>query len=190
MNRKSRVTPAWPLLALDPGTESTAFCHWDPDKKKVIATGIKPNDEVVELLVKMKKDNPHQVLVVEMIKSYGNALGDSVLETCVWIGRFIAAWGKWGQVERLPRKTIVTHLCNNPRANDSNVRQELINRFGGKEKAIGKKKTPGPLYKLRGDMWAALAVAITYQELCNLENKGVPTYLSQKQEVWHATRRT
>lgn len=32
----------------------------------------------------------------------------------------------------------------------------------GKEKAIGKKATPGPLYGVVGDEWAALAVAVTW----------------------------
>ena len=37
--------------------------------------------------------------------------------------------------------------------------------FGpGNDKAIGLKKTPGPLFGLTGDEWAALGVAVTYSD--------------------------
>jgi hypothetical protein len=36
----------------------------------------------------------------------------------------------------------------------------MIDRFGpGKEKAIGRKATPGPLYGVKKDIWSALAIA-------------------------------
>ena len=61
------------------------------------------------------------------------------------------------------RKDVKLHLCGSPRAKDSNIRQALIDRFGpGKEKAIGLKKTPGPLYGVKSHVWAALAVAVTH----------------------------
>jgi hypothetical protein len=51
------------------------------------------------------------------------------------------------------------HLCESVRANDSNIRAALIDRFGpGKEKAVGRKATPGPLFGLKGDEWSALAI--------------------------------
>jgi len=65
----------------------------------------------------------------------------------------------------LMRKTVAAHLCNTSRANDSNIRQALIDRFGpGREKAIGTKKNPGPLYGIKKDLWSALAVAVTYAD--------------------------
>ena len=55
------------------------------------------------------------------------------------------------------------HLCGHPRAKDPNIRQALLDRFGpGREKALGTKKAPGALYGIKGDEWAALAVAITW----------------------------
>jgi hypothetical protein len=36
------------------------------------------------------------------------------------------------------------------------VSQEIV----FKDRAIGKKKSPGPLYGIKGDQWAALAVAL------------------------------
>ena len=55
-------------------------------------------------------------------------------------------------------------LCNSMRAKDANVRQAILDRFGGKAAAIGRKRQPGPLYGIAGDLWAALAVGITWWE--------------------------
>ena len=55
--------------------------------------------------------------------------------------------------------------CKRLHALSMNIRQALIDRFGGKEKAIGLKKTPGPLYGISSHAWAALALAITYSDL-------------------------
>jgi hypothetical protein len=63
------------------------------------------------------------------------------------------------------RREVKTNLCGSMKAKDGNVRQALIDRFGGKEKAIGKKKTPGPLYGFSADVWQALAVAITFADM-------------------------
>lgn len=65
---------------------------------------------------------------------------------------------------RIFRRDIKLHLCNSVRAKDANIRQALIDRYGGKEKAIGKKKSPGPLYGIKSHMWAALALAVTYHD--------------------------
>jgi len=52
------------------------------------------------------------------------------------------------------------HLCGSARAKDTNIRQALIDRYGGSA-AIGKKAAPGPLYGVSKDVWSALAVAVT-----------------------------
>jgi hypothetical protein len=97
-------------------------------------------------------------------------VGAEVFETCVWIGRFIERWRttdicRCTEVRRVARIQVKSHLCHSAKANDSNVRAALIDRFGpGKEKAIGLKAKPGPLYGLTGDCWAALGVAITATE--------------------------
>jgi hypothetical protein len=86
-----------------------------------------------------------------------------VLDTVDWSGRFCESWERWGgRVERLPRRAVKLHLCGTSRAKDPNIRQALIDRWGGKEKAIGNAKAKGPLYGIAGDEWAATAVAVTY----------------------------
>ena len=164
------------ILAIDPGTEQSAWCVFETcgTKDHPITFGQDPNETFVKAwspAVGHVRPWPWtgevpDLLVIEQIKSYGNVMGDCVLQTCVWIGRFIQAWN--GPFELIPRKRIVTHLCMNPRANDSNVRQALIDRWGGKEKAIGSKSKPGILYGVRNDMWSALAVAVAWSELDKL----------------------
>lgn len=181
-----RSLPRGVVLAVDPGTFSSAWVEYDTVTGHLLGAGLSQNDELLRILRRTRDTQPRYPagLIIEMLKSYGNALGDTVLETCVAVGRFIEAWQ--GPVVRLPRKTIVTALCNNPRANDTNVRAELMNRFGRtREKAIGTKASPGPLYRVTGDMWSALAVAVVYTDMVKLEQAGVPTYLTTAKEVWH-----
>jgi hypothetical protein len=96
------------------------------------------------------------------------AVGAEVFETCVWAGRFIERWYRNPRRPthlRVYRRDVKLHLCGSMRAKDANVRQALIDRYGpGKEKAIGRKAAPGPLYGISGDCWAALGVAVTAAE--------------------------
>ena len=86
---------------------------------------------------------------------------------------------------------VCMHLCKNNRAKDPNIRKAIIDLYGGEDKAIGNKKCrkckgkgwagvgrpvcpvcdgkkwrlpPGPLANVSEDVWAALAVAITFDE--------------------------
>ena len=133
------------------------------------------------------KQWPPTLLAIEMIAHYGMAVGETVFRTCVWIRRFQQAWDNdFMEVMRMEEKMF---LCKNPKAKDSNIRQALIDIFGpGKERAItgkacpvckkkgwtGREHTectqckgsgwlypPGPLKQITGDLWAALAVALT-----------------------------
>lgn len=151
-----RRMPEQDVLAIDPGNEESALLHWR--NGQIVHFEHSPNEQILALL---RANWPNAPLVIEQIKSYGMAVGQSVFDTCVWIGRFWEAYT--GQkVVLVPRKTMVTHHCNNPRGNDSNVRQAIVDRFGGKEKAIGKKSNPGPLHGVSGDCWSALAIALWY----------------------------
>lgn len=101
-------------------------------------------------------------LIIEEIASYGMPVGREVFQTVRWSGRFEEAYGK---ARYIPRLNVKMHICKSPKANDSTIRQALIDRFGpGREKAIGTKKNPGPLYGISGDQWAALALALTALE--------------------------
>ena len=164
------------LLAIDPGTTESAWVEYDTEKRAVVQWAKEPNVTVLRRIEASDAAN----LSIEMIASYGMAVGREVFETCVWIGRFVQIWENiLGDPARLVyRKEVKMHLCGSARAKDPNVRQALIDRFGGsKEAAIGKKATPGPLYGLSGDGWAALGVAVTATETPKQVVPSPPTQL-------------
>src|SRR5689334_10398254 len=113
-----------------------------------------------DLLSGLRRGRPWRDLVaIEMIASYGMAVGREVFETCRWIGAFAEACR--APVQYVYRREVKLHLCGAPRAKDPNVRTALLDRWGGKEQAVGSKAKPGPLRGITKDCWAALGVAVT-----------------------------
>lgn len=159
------------ILAIDPGPEQSALVVTDGEA--LLFHAKLPNDSVLAEL----SDAPLiSACVIEMVASYGMAVGKETFETVFWIGRFAERWHseRREQAHRLTRKDIKLHHCETTRANDSNIRFRIIDRFGGKARAIGTKKAPGPLYGVKGDEWAALALALTFidtqaRELANAD---------------------
>lgn len=151
------------LLALDPGYTQTAWVEYDTAQERPYRFAIEPNEVVLETIGKLWCDH----LAVEMVACYGMAVGREVFETCVWIGRFVEAWKRTHPGEYTPvyRRDVKLALCGSSRAKDANVRQALLDRFGpGKELAVGRKASPGPLYGFKADLWAALGVAVTWAD--------------------------
>lgn len=144
------------VLAIDPGPERSAWIVWAAGR--VTRFGIDPNDIVLEMLRYGPDD--FDVAAIEKVESYGMPVGAEVFETVHWSGRFEEAL-RPTPVIRLPRMAVKMALCHDSRAKDPNIRQALLDRFGGKT-AVGTKRAPGPLYGIHGDLWAALAVAVTY----------------------------
>jgi len=144
------------VLAIDPGPTESAYVMWSGDQ--VLAYAKVRNDNLVLLLL----NPPREVeqAVIEKVASFGMPVGAEVFETVYWSGVFAHAFGL-ARVDRITRNEIKNHLCHSSRAKDGNIRQALIDRFGGPA-AIGKKASPGPLYGLAGDTWSALAVAVTF----------------------------
>lgn len=150
------------VLAIDPGNERSAFVILE-DGTDVVMKGIEDNHELVKIL----PINHADAYVIEMIASYGMPVGREVFDTCVWIGRFVQALAEAERPSGLIyRREVKMHLCGNTKAKDSNIRASLLDRFGpGKQKAVGTKKAPGPLYGVKADVWAALALAVTWFDL-------------------------
>jgi hypothetical protein len=154
------------ILALDPGPTETAFVEYDGAKP--ISSAIIPNDTsidggMLDYLDAMSNRMAVEHLAIEGIACYGMPVGKETFDTCIWIGRFIEAWGRnWSLVYR---PDVKLHLCKSARAKDANIRQALIDRYGpSKRDAIGVKSAPGPLYGIKSHCWSALAVAVTYCE--------------------------
>jgi hypothetical protein len=149
------------ILALDPGPTETGWALYDVGR--VLASGVNANGLVLGMLQfrSLGPDLPKpERVAVEMIASYGMAVGREVFETCVWIGRFQQAWHSPDEVLKVYRKDVKLHLCGNPRAKDPNIRQALLDRLGPQ----GTKKAPGPTYGVKSHAWAAVAVAVTATE--------------------------
>jgi hypothetical protein len=138
------------ILAIDSGTTQSAFVQYDEKNNRILDYGILPNPEMRQILIGREYD----LVALEMIASYGMAVGASTFETCVWIGRFIEIART--KVRLCYRKDIKMYLCNSMRAKDANVRQALIDLLGPQ----GTKKNKGPTYGISSHSWAALAVAI------------------------------
>lgn len=178
------------IVSIDPGSKESAwlmyYCGGSP-----VQWGKEPNEKVLERVRGWPDANP-QHLVIESMVSYGQVVGEEVFSTCVWIGRFIEAWGET-PYSLLRRADIKRHICGTDKARDSGVREALITRWGGEEKAVGGKRCPsckgskghgrgskrfrcdacggsgtasphGPLFGITSDCWSALAIAVTYAD--------------------------
>lgn len=150
------------VIGCDPGPTASAVVMFDGERVLHATHG--PNEDIEEWLRDLSRPNDKLVLVLEKVESFGMAVGAEVFETVFHTGRFTVVFEpcRW---ERLPRRVIKQHLCHTARATDANIRQALLDRFGGAEKAIGKKASQGPLYGLKGHLWSAFAVAITWFDM-------------------------
>jgi hypothetical protein len=149
------------ILAIDPGPEESAWMTYSDGPNSF---GICKNRELCDLLA---DDYSTWVdhLAIEGIACYGMPVGKETFDTCIWIGRFMEAFGRDDICSLIYRPDVKLHLCKSARANDANIRQALIDKFGpGKAKAIGLKNSRGPLYGVSKHSWSALAVAVTYCE--------------------------
>lgn len=159
------------ILAIDPGTNQSAYCIIANDLS-LLSQGIMENDDLCDFL-----QSDHltvlrvEIAAIEMIASYGMAVGRETFETCVWIGRFaecLTQGHAMMPICKVYRKDIKLHLCNSMRAKDANIRQALLDLYeptgGGKTPQIGTKNNRGPLYGVKSHIWSALAVAVYYSE--------------------------
>jgi len=152
------------ILAIDPGNINSAYVLLD-EKLNIIEFGKFCNDNVrVETRRLFKKYYPVRV-AIEMVASYGMAVGKEVFETCVWIGRFAELFE--GYTTFIYRKDEKINLCSSMKAKDTNIRQALIDRFARFDFKRGKgtKNNPDFFYGVSADVWQAIAVGVTYSDM-------------------------
>ncbi len=153
------------ILAIDPGTFQSALVIWNG--KVIEDHQLIPNNEVLAYVKKLENID---LFAIEMIASYGMAVGKTVFETCVMIGRLEQIGiDKGFNVMRIVRKEVKIHHCNSNRAKDSNIRAALIDQYG----APGVKAKKGLTYGISKDKWAAFALA-TYVADVVFHNKFEP----------------
>ena len=157
------------ILAIDPGPAESAWvvltgysCEALPDVEEF------GKEASAGLLARIDSCG-YGAVVIEKIASYGMPVGAEIFETVFWSGRFAErAWITGAtSVERIERLRVKLQLCRDSRAKDANIRQALIDRYGGP----GAIKKGGPLYKVSKDAWAALAVGVTYWETRRLRER-------------------
>lgn len=149
------------ILAIDPGNIESAYVLVETDGLSIciLQADKVPNEEMLSIVRTSFAD----VMVLEMVASYGMPVGREVFDTCVWIGRFWQV-DEYKRVELIYRKEEKLNLCRNAAAKDTNVMRALIDRFATHDLRSGKgtKKSPDYFYGFRKDMWAAFAVAVTW----------------------------
>ena len=137
------------VVAVDPGTHKSGLVVLDLDipSGPVVHHSTPANDDLLALLASRSLYDTgdltgNHVLVLEMIASQGMAVGAETFETCVWIGRFMEAWG--GPAHRVLRGEVKIHLCGSMRAKDPNIRAALLDRYGGESAALARPRKCEP----------------------------------------------
>lgn len=139
-------------FAIDPGPTQSGWVLFGDGK--VIDSGVSDNHDLLRWVQHGQKAD---MLAIEMIASMGMAVGQSVFDTCRWVGRFQQAWHAPETVKLVLRRDVKLQVCGDSRAKDANIRQALIDALG----VPGTKKAPGPTHGVKSHAWSALAVAVT-----------------------------
>lgn len=122
------------MIGIDPGTTQSAIVDIHPNGS-IKAHAWLPNTELEKQL-----RFAHDDVAIEMVASYGMAVGQDIFDTCVWIGRFVsAAKSAHVGVYLVFREDVKIFLCHSKQAKDANVRQALIDRYGAGSEKKGKK---------------------------------------------------
>ena len=154
------------ILGIDPGCELSAYCLCDYDTLKPKDFGKVTNAELIDKVITLINDNAMQVVAVELIQSYGMAVGKEVFETCYFIGKLcdrIERNTSIKQIRRIYRKDEKLAICGNLKANDTIIRHTLIDMFAQHDLKNGKgtKGNKDWFWNFKADVWSAYAIAYT-----------------------------
>lgn len=144
-------------LAIDPGPIESAYVVIDDGCRPVDFDKIS-NVALRDVLPQLSQMAPR--CAIEMIASYGMAVGADVFQTCVWIGRFTERSS--GRLVPVLRNAVKMHHCHSSKAKDANIIQALADRFapGRPNRGKGTKADPGWFYGFHSDVWQAYALAV------------------------------
>lgn len=154
------------ILAIDPGNIESGYATIQMPDFKLLNFGKVKNEDLLGMLEEWYIGGSNiEAVAIEMVASYGMAVGKSVFDTCVWIGRFTQALDGL-DIDYVYRKDEKMCLCGSMKAKDSNIRQALIDRYAKHDFKNGKgvKKNPDTFYGVSKDVWQAIAVGVTYYE--------------------------
>lgn len=149
------------ILAIDPGSTESGWVVIDAGTREPLRFGKTTNDLLLGELRHGAILSDVRHVAVEMVASYGMAVGAEVFDTCVWVGKYAEAL-RHHEPRLVYRREVKLHHCGQPRANDSNITQALVDRFayGQPNRGKGTKKAPGWFYGFKADVWQAYAIAV------------------------------
>lgn len=146
------------LIGVDTGTEQTAMCLCQLPTLKPIEHVKVPNAEAERLIEYWICKSKNTVVAIELLENHGMPIGQTTIQTIIEIGRIQQIcennFVRWILIKRSQEKMTI---CHNPKAKDSNIRQALIDIYGGK----GTKANKGWFYGFKADEWQAYAIAHT-----------------------------
>lgn len=150
------------VLAIDPGNEFSAYTLWDGTT--ILEKGKVENKDMITIIFTLCRYQ-HVVdhLVIEMVASYGMAVGQTVFDTCVWIGRFQQLGAEYDiETHLVFRRDVKLYWCGQTRAKDSNIIQAIKDRYGekGTKKHGFNKVYNDEKEKMKADIWQAFALAV------------------------------
>ena len=146
------------ILAIDPGNKESGYCLIGNDYRPV-EFGKVENRELENWICKADIDRA----VIERISNYGSAVGDTVHDTNIAIGRFQVVLELCGiPWEMVKRKTYIADMIGDAKVNDSGVKMYLWDRFANGIPNYGKgtKNNKGWFYGFSKDVWQAYAIAV------------------------------
>ena len=153
-----------PINAIEPGNRQSAYSGIDCNTLRPLEFGKVDNEELRNKLV-FANEQDWQWAAIEMVASYGMAVGREVFVTVLWSGRFYEALSiQMAQAPRLLcRIEEKRHICHDSRANAPAIRRVLFARFATHELKTGlvTSKHPDFFYGFKADIWAAYAVGLT-----------------------------
>lgn len=153
------------ILSIDPGNTYSAYVLLDMNLAPV-EKGKVLNNKMLKIIYLLYQKYAYKYVAIEMVASYGLAVGKDVFETCVWIGRFYQSINFLNPTY-IYRKDEKMIICGSMKAKDSNIRRALIDKFAKHDLKNGKgtKKNPDWFYGFKADIWQAYAVGVTFYEM-------------------------
>lgn len=156
------------ILAIDPGTTESAYVVIDAHARRPLHFGKLPNPDLLEQVSTYDLIDRPDIAAIEMVASYGMAVGAEVFATCVWIGRFAERLDSLNvEANLVLRRAVKLHHCHSAKAKDANITQRLVDRFalGQPNKGKGTKAEPGWFHGFAKDVWQAYALAVYVADL-------------------------
>jgi len=154
-------------LGIDPGPTTVGLVEYADSRVVGSASAMPVSDALTYIAGFGRRGGPLGAVCIERVQSYGIA-GATLLATSEVVGRLQQhAIDFFSEPILLYRRDICSALqVTGKGSRDALVRQRLIEMHGGsREVAVGRKRSPGPLYGVAGHAWQALAVIMAAQAL-------------------------